>query len=599
MSLHRAALAIVIAFVCTVRGTGTDRQQSAQSQSGTAAITGTVVTLSSGEPIADASVTLYGSTVAAGPVSTTTDSQGRFQFTTLAPGRYTVGAVKTGFVTVVFGERHYGRGGRAMALRDAEHRDIRLQLPHTSAITGRIVDAGGNPAIRASVRALRFTMAFGYRRALPVGSGNIDEKGVFRIDSLTPGDYAVCATTHETTPLNEGQRLRMEIDRQRRSVAYVLGPEGVAAQKRVAPRLAELQAQLPPYVPPVRGYAPVCYPRSTSPPSMITLAPDEERTGVDMQFVVTRLARIEGIVTGLPPGNGDLDPIMLLSADDGREGPPADSMRADIDGRFTFTNVSPGTYKLFLRSATNGSSPGSRISAAAQVIVADEDIRNVVLDLQPGVTVSGRVVFRGTRPQSPADVMARAGLEIRLDPAVPGPLTLWPGSSRTRPDETGQFVLHDVFPGEYRISTSQREARPNLRHHHDRQGRAGARVLHSRLSIGREVLECILVPPAWNACEGGRDIRHRWLSCWQLSSSDAARRGVRRMVRSRVPPPDRHRLDGSFDRRRREKSAESASAGRPLNRDVPWSRALHLWPAGAPPPRPPRPPAPAGAVGIT
>jgi hypothetical protein len=138
MSLHRAALAIVLALVCTVRGTSTDRQQSAQSQSGTATITGTVVTLSSGEPIADASVNLYESTLPDGRISTTTDSQGRFGFTKLASGRYTVGAVKTGFVTVVLGERHYGRGGRAMAIRDSEHRDIRLQLPRPSVITGTV-----------------------------------------------------------------------------------------------------------------------------------------------------------------------------------------------------------------------------------------------------------------------------------------------------------------------------------------------------------------------------------------------------------------------------------------------------------------------------
>jgi protocatechuate 3,4-dioxygenase beta subunit len=458
MSLHRAAPAIVLALVCTMRGTSTDRQQTAQSQSGTATITGTVVTLSSGEPIADASVSLYESTLPDGRLSTTTDSQGRFGFTKLASGRYTVGAVKTGFVTVVLGERHYGRGGRAMAIRDSEHRDIRLQLPRPSVITGRIVDEHGKPAIGASLRALRFSMAFGYRRAMSVGMATTDSQGIFRIESLTPGDYAVCAATHQTGALNEGQRLRMEIDRERRSAAYVLGPEGVAAQKNLAPQLAQLEARLSRYLPPVRGYAPMCYPGSTSALSMITLAPDEERTGVNMQFAVTRLARIEGIVTGMPADNRDLDPIMLLSADELREGPPADSTRPDFEGRFTFTNIPPGRYKLFVPSADNGPSPGARTSATAEVVVADEDISNVVLDLEPGVTASGQVVFRGSVPPPAAAAMARAGLEIRLDAAVLGPLSHWPGPSITRPDATGRFVLHDVFPGTYRIRASQREA---------------------------------------------------------------------------------------------------------------------------------------------
>src|SRR3954467_15585468 len=165
MSFQRAALAIAIALICIVGGNTTADQRSAETQPGTATITGTVVTLSAGEPIADASVELFESTLPGGRTSTTTDHQGRFEFTHLAPGRYSVGAVKTGFVTVVFGERKYGHGGRAFALRDAEHRDIRIQLPRPSVITGRIVDEHGNPAMGASVRALHLSMAFGYRRA--------------------------------------------------------------------------------------------------------------------------------------------------------------------------------------------------------------------------------------------------------------------------------------------------------------------------------------------------------------------------------------------------------------------------------------------------
>jgi hypothetical protein len=469
MPIHRVVLAIVIALVCAVRGTGTDRHQSVGSHptsvpardstgqaTGTATITGTVVTLSSGEPITDASVTLYASTFAGGRTSMTTDGQGRFQFSRLAAGRYTVGAVKAGFVNVVFGERLYGRGGRAIPLRDGEYRDIRLQLPHPSVITGRTVDENGRPAVGAFVRAVRFSMAAGYRRAVPGGSANTDSRGVFRIPSLNPGEYAVCASTQATAPLNDSQRIRMEIDRERRGAAYVLGPGGVEAQKRVAPRLAELEAHLPPFVPPVRGYAPVCYPTSASSPTRITLAPDEERSGVDMRFALTRLARVEGRVTGTPPDNRDLDLIWLVSADDVRDPVPY-ATRPDFDGRFSFTNIPPGRYDLFVHSAVNGPSHSPRIGAATEVVVADEDISTVVLNLQPGVTVSGHVVFRGARPESAADVITRGDLQIRLDRAVPGPLARWPRLSSTRPDASGQFVLHDVFPGEYRVTASQRE----------------------------------------------------------------------------------------------------------------------------------------------
>jgi hypothetical protein len=488
MSFQRVVLAVAIAVAFADLGKTTDRQRSAQTQSGTATITGAVVARSSGEPIAGATVSLYAATFADGRISTTSDNQGRFQFGTLAAGRYTVGASKTGFVTVVFGERKYGRGGRAFPLRDAEHRDIRLELPHPSVITGRILDPQGNPSVSASVRVMRFSMAFGYRRALPSGSAYTDASGVFRIDSLTPGDYAVCASTRETAPLNEGQRLRAEIDRQRRSAAYVLGPEGIEAQKQLAPKLAQLEASLPTYLPPVRGYVPMCYPGAASALSMITIGPDEERTGVNMQFASTPLARIEGSVTGIAGDDQDVDPIMLLSADDLREGPPVDSTRPDFTGRFIFTNVPPGRYKLFIRSAAKGTH-GARLEADTEVVVADEDISKVMLELQPGVTVSGRVVFRGSIAQRPSAVPTGA-LEVRLDPAVLEPLSLWPGSSITKPDADGRFVFHDVFLGTYRISPSQRQS---TGWYSDTTSIPGADVTGQLVDVGRQDLNGIVV----------------------------------------------------------------------------------------------------------
>jgi hypothetical protein len=458
MSFHCGVMAVAIAFACAVPVTTNDRPQSASRPAGTSTIAGSIVTLSSREPIADASVTLYASMFPDGRTSTRSDGQGRFQFSSLPPGHYTVGAEKAGFVRVTFGERLYGRGGRAIPLRDGERRDLQIQLPHGNVITGRIVDERGDPAVGTSVRALQFSMATGYRSARSVGAARTNGQGVFRIASLTPGDYVVCAATSMTAPLNDAQRLQMDIDRQRRNAAYVLGPGGIEAQRTLAPRLAALEARLPAFVPPVRGYAPMCYPGATASPSTITLLPDEKRTGVDMQLVPTRLARIEGIVKGIPAEAWRLDPIGLFSGDEFREGMGQDGTRVGIDGRFTFTNVSPGRYRLFVRGVDIGAAGRPPVRAEADVVVGDEDLHDVVLDLQPGSPVSGRVVFRGSVPPPTVSAIAGAELQVRLAPVPPGPLTRYPGPSTGRVDATtGQFVLRDVFPGEYKISMFHRE----------------------------------------------------------------------------------------------------------------------------------------------
>jgi hypothetical protein len=472
MQTYRTVLVLLIVAICSVAGIAVDDQQAPrrdarpapirdpaprgkapQTPTGSASISGTVVAVSSDEPLADVTVGLAAPAIAGSRISTTTDSQGRFEFTKLAAGRYWVGASKAGFVNVTHGQRHYGRGGRAIPVRDGEHRDIRLPLPRVSAISGVVVGARGSPVGNASVRAFRSSMANGYRRWTSVGSARTDDGGVYRIISVQPGDYAVCASTRETEPLNDAQRLRAQIDLERRTVEYVLGPEGVAAQLRAAPRLAALEGRLPSRVDPVFGYADICHPGTPELPSMVRVAPNEERIGVNFQLALARLARIEGVALGMPRLNTSMDPIVLVNANEMEAG-ALEGARPNLEGRFRFTNVPPGRYRLVLRGTAGELLPNLRVGADADVVVADEDISNIVLDLQPAATVEGKVVFSGTsRP--PSAIVAR--VQVRLDPAVPGPLSMYQGPVIATPDPTGRFVLADVFPGDYRVSAIFRE----------------------------------------------------------------------------------------------------------------------------------------------
>jgi hypothetical protein len=203
-------------------------------------------------PIADATVTLYGPTLRDGSLSMQTDDDGTFTFSELAPGGYRIGATKDGFVPVQEGQPDYWYPGRRFTVRAGEHRAVRLRLPRLGVVTGGVVDERGHPIVNATVRALEISMASGYRRLLIKAEARTDDRGVYRLHSLWPAGYLVCAAAHIAAPLDDAQGLQMQVDRARQSAGLATGLEAAAA----AERLAALEAHIPARIEPVRGYAP-------------------------------------------------------------------------------------------------------------------------------------------------------------------------------------------------------------------------------------------------------------------------------------------------------------------------------------------------------
>ena len=306
--MSRLALAILSTCLCAV-----GESPAGAAQAGGARVTGTVVAYTSGEPIADATVTLWASTLAGNKISTQTDGKGVFAFSNLGAGRYRLGVSKQGFLAVNAGEPRYRAGGRVFVLRDGEQHDVRLRLPRLSVITGRILDERGNPVVGALVRASSADMSAGYRRIRSTMQATTDDRGLYRLHSLTPGRYVICAApSMAPPPLDEAQRLQREIDYLRREAELTTGPRSDAARERAA----LLEPRLPDQVDPVRGFAPACHTDATGARSTIDVAADEERGGIDVRFTLTRLARIEGKVTGLSLDAGQTGTIRLVNEDE-------------------------------------------------------------------------------------------------------------------------------------------------------------------------------------------------------------------------------------------------------------------------------------------
>jgi carboxypeptidase family protein len=366
-------------------------------RTGTASISGQVV-LSSGEPVSEAEVAISS---ARGRTTTSTGADGMFAFSALPSGAYYLYANRQDLLSARFGERIYNRGGRTIPLTDGEHREFRLTLPRRSKIAGTVTDTAERPLANVSVRAFKLmpVALYGYAAALPWASVTTDASGNYAFASLDPADYAICASSTETLPLN--------------------------------PRV---------------GYAVACLPTTADSPQKITIAPEETRLGVNITLRRVGLRRVEGVLN-VPDGVSKPDLVFLKNVDEIYDDPSM-AVRPAED-RFRFGKVPPGHYVLRAQAG----SEGDRAGVLKELAVADADVTDIVLTMARGSTVAGRLEFHGTLVPSAGAKQPR----LLLSPSIPGSRSLHWGSYQATPDASGEFVFPSVQPGAYRLSADYLE----------------------------------------------------------------------------------------------------------------------------------------------
>jgi hypothetical protein len=96
--------------------------------------------------------------------------------------------------------------------------------------------------------------------------------------------------------------------------------------------------------------------------------------------------------------------------------------------------------------------------ASADITVDGTDQSGIALRLQPGMTISGRIVFDGTTLQPPAD-LSRATIRLSTAPNPSG-VTVSVNVPSAQPTADGTFALEGVTPGRYLLSASAPAATP-------------------------------------------------------------------------------------------------------------------------------------------
>lgn len=379
---------------------------------------GSTVTFVNGVPSAG---TTYGAT---------SDAEGKFHYEKLPPGRYYLTGENTGYLRSTYGSRNAMTSGTVLDLKAGQAMtDIVLTLTPAAVISGRILDAEGDPMPRVNVRLLQSRYRNG-KKSLQIASiTSADSRGEFRFDSVAQGKYYLAASTRGNLPfgsvevVKDSAKKPGEPDEDYVMTYYPNSPDASAAQ----PLLVAAGRQLP---------------------------------GTDIALKKLAVYHIRGKVTGGIPGK----PLTSLRVN---------AVEANDNNGMTITmsgmsngNIAPdGTFDL------GAYRPGSYVAqvttingvlstlARTRVELGNQDANDVVIAMQPLGEITGKILWLADQKVDDASAGAKAKgknpdpiskMRLNLTALESGVL----GRSPLDAKDDGSFSFPDVAPGKYKVDLS-------------------------------------------------------------------------------------------------------------------------------------------------
>ncbi|HUF47784.1 MAG TPA: carboxypeptidase-like regulatory domain-containing protein [Vicinamibacterales bacterium] len=446
---------------------------------GSAVIAGRVVAdVEPAGPMRRALVTVAGGGLSSSRSAITGDD-GRFAIGGLPAGRYTVTAQKPAFLAAAFGARRPGRAGTPIVVVDGQQTDIEIRIARGAVVEGVLRDEAGRPIVGAEVQAVdpKDPGSFGMPLDTNPRTATTDDRGLYRIYGLRPGTYVIATSITAIGTGELGRRRDAEVD------AII-----EAARRRATQAGAPFT---PPAPPPVVGYPLTYYPGvgDFGSAMRIDLRAGDERLGLDFAVVPSAAVSVDGVVA-----RSDAEPPSAVSLSLDLDGPrvfrsgtaPSLEQPPDDQGRFRYTGILPGHYRIYARSRATTGSPAGPIGlsgrggmppatrstsgpvplfAIAEFDVLGQDISGLSLLLVPGVILNGRVVFDGAVATNPPADLSAVRINVRLPrgsySSMMGGTTMGTslvGVATTSAAKDGTFVVRGIAPGEYRFSVNVPDA---------------------------------------------------------------------------------------------------------------------------------------------
>lgn len=156
-------------------------------------IAGAVVDRLSGQPLAETTVVLAPINERRDEISFRTGADGRFLFSNLPPGKYSLGAKRRGYTLQGFEQHEFFSTAIAVGPNiDTEHLIFRLRPD--SAIRGTITDENNEPAANMHVQLFGTRMENGENSIHRISQTITDDRGQYVFPHLQEGTYYVAAS---------------------------------------------------------------------------------------------------------------------------------------------------------------------------------------------------------------------------------------------------------------------------------------------------------------------------------------------------------------------------------------------------------------------
>jgi carboxypeptidase family protein len=341
------------------------------------------------------------------------DANGRYRLTGLPAGQYLIMGIAPGLAPAEqsgYMGSFYGMGKAVMLESGEDVADVNIKLVPGSVITGRVTDADGRPVVEEQINLEMVDKAGQPTNQTRFSVWNYqmsqtDDRGIYRIYGLAAGRYRVSAGS------NEGANFAMSRNRAFYRAAYY----GDTSDKAKA-AIVEVQAG------------------SETPNIDIRLG----RAG--STFVASgRLVDAETgqPISGLRLAYGLGQPNQLFHA--GYVGAATDAR-----GEFWLEGLGPGRYGVTIAGVFES---GAHYSDPLFFEIADADVTNLELKATRGQSLSGVVVFEGSR----APELQRQISALRVSANVFTPNQRNQTSSSASIAADGSFQINGVRPGKVQL----------------------------------------------------------------------------------------------------------------------------------------------------